>query len=127
MVFAPAVRGVFWSIMQTVVLIIQIITTITLVVMMAIQTDKTEQSGGVMGLGAAGGRTSSGVELAVGAERILKPLTTWVAIGFLFSSMLNAMPGEPSLAAFAITVALYLFVMLVGGKLWKAFLGLFGS
>lgn len=114
--------------MNTVAFILQIVAALTLVVLLAIQTDKTEQSGGVMGLGAAGGRTSSGVELAVGKERILKPLTVWVAVGFLCSSMFNAIPADKQTpATFAIIFAVYLFVMLVGGKLWKAFTRIFGS
>ena len=113
--------------MQTAVFIIQVIAALILVALLAIQTDKTEQSGGVMGIGGAGGRATGGVELAVGAERILKPLTTWIAVGFLFSSMMNAMPGGPTPTTFAIFAAVYLFVMLIGGKLWKAFTSVFGS
>lgn len=112
--------------MQTVVFIIQVIAALVLVALLAVQTDKTEQSGGVMGIGGAGGRMTDGVELAVGAERILRPLTAWVAVGFLFSSAMNAMPGGPTPISFVIFLAVYLFVMLVGGKLWKAFTGLFG-
>jgi protein translocase SecG subunit len=113
--------------MQTVVFIIQVVAALVLVALLAVQTDKTEQSGGVMGIGGAGGRATGGVELAVGAERILKPLTTWIAVGFLFSSMMNAMPGGPTPTSFAVFVAIYLFVMFVGGKLWKAFTAMFGS
>jgi protein translocase SecG subunit len=116
--------------LNTLITIIQIVTALALVALLAIQTDKAEQSGGVMGLGAAGGRSSGGVELAVGPERILKPLTTWIAVGFLFSSLLNAIPKDNkglSPVTFLVVVALYLFVMLVGGKIWKAFTRVFGS
>jgi len=114
--------------MQIVVFILQVVAAIILVALLAIQTNKTEQSGGVMGIGGAGGRSTGGVELAVGAERILKPLTTWIAIGFLISSLLHARPKESkTVVNFAIFLAAYLFVMLVGGKLWKAFTGMFGT
>ena len=113
---------------HTISFALQLITTLGLVALLAIQTDKTEQSGGVMGIGAAGGRSSSGVELAVGRERILKPLTSWIAVGFLFSSLLNAIPRDKANATtFAIVIALYFFVMLVGVKVWKAFTRVFGS
>lgn len=105
------------------VLAIQIITAVTLVVLMAIQTDKQEQGGGgVMGLGAASGRMSGNINLPVGAERILKPLTTWTAIGFLFSCVLNAIRPE-KLTVFHLlgAIVIYLFVMIIGPRLWKAF------
>jgi protein translocase SecG subunit len=113
--------------LHTVTLIIQIVTALALVVLMAIQTDKAEQGGGgVMGLGAAGGRSSGNINLPVGAERILKPLTTWIAIGFLCSSLLNAIPGGPTVAAFLFVLVFYILAMTIGAKLWKALSGIFG-
>ena len=113
--------------MGTLLLILQIVTAIVFIVIMAVQTDKNQQSG-VMGIGAQGGRMSGSVDMPVGAERILKPLAKWMAVGFLFSSALAAMHGEITqaqpnnslpwyvlLAAFA----LYLFVMIVGDRIYQ--------
>ncbi len=106
--------------------IIQIVSCLTLVVLMAIQTDKAEQGGGgVMGLGAAGGRTSGNINLPVGAERILKPLTVWTAIGFLASSILNAIP-KVTFVHVLVIFAVYLLGMLFGNALWRAVTGMFG-
>ena len=107
--------------MSTIVLIFQIITALSLIVLMAVQTDKAEQ-GGVMGIGAAGGRSSSDIDVAVGPERILKPLTKWMAIGFLFSSVLSAVPNVTYIHILVI-VALYLVIMLFGDNVWRAVTG----
>ena len=122
--------------MGTLLLVLQIITALVFVVLMAVQTDKAE-AGGVMGLGGQGGRVGEEVDMPVGAERILKPLSKWTAIGFLFLSALAAMNGEivanskgaQSLPfwVFLIGVALYAFIMLAGDRLWKGFTGIFGS
>ena len=110
-------------IVNTIGLVLQIVSTVGLVILMAIQTDKAEQGGGgVMGLGAASGRSSGNINMSVGAERILKPLTVWMAVGFLFSSALNALPnkGWPQLVG---AIVLYALVMLFGGRLWNAVTG----
>lgn len=112
--------------LDTLIFIVQIITALLLVVLLAIQTDKAEQGGGgVMGLGAAGGRTSGNINLPVGAERILKPLTAWTAMGFLASSILNAIP-RPTFVHVLVTLAFYVLAMLFGNALWRAVTGAFG-
>ena len=94
---------------------------------MAVQTDKAEQGGGgVMGLGAAGGRSSGSINMAVGAERILKPATSWMAVGFLFSSVLNAMPNKQWYHIVGAIVA-YILVMRFGTMLWKIVTGAAGN
>lgn len=106
--------------------IIQIVTCLSLVVLLAVQTDKAEQGGGgVMGLGASSGRTAGNVDMAVGAERILKPLTAWSAFGVLASSILNAIPN-PTLFQIVLVFGIYIVAMLFGGKAWKALTGAFG-
>jgi protein translocase SecG subunit len=103
--------------------VIQVITALLLVVLLAVQTDKADQSGGgVMGLGAAGGRTSSNIDMPVGAERILKPLTVWVAMGFLASSVLNAIPA-PTWIHFVAVLAIYLLAMIFGNTIWRVVTG----
>ncbi len=107
--------------MHTFVSILQVIDAIALIALLAIQTSKAEQ-GGVMGIGAAGGRGAGEIDMLVGTERILKPLTKWVAIGFVFLSLLAAIP---TLNVFHVLVLLllYVFVMLFGNNIWKAITG----
>ena len=122
--------------MGTLLLVLQIVTALTFIVLMAVQTDKAE-AGGVMGLGGQGGRVGEEVDMPVGAERILKPLSKWTAIAFLFLSAMAAMNGEivaNSKGAqalpfwvFLIGVLLYLFIMLMGDRVWKVVTGVFGS
>ena len=91
---------------------------------MAIQTDKAEQ-GGVMGIGGAGGRSTSEIDRLVGAERILKPLTKWVAGGFLFSSVLAAVPVDKiTIAHLLVGAAIYVVAMLFGGAIWQTLTGM---
>ncbi|PQV63147.1 protein translocase, SecG subunit [Abditibacterium utsteinense] len=114
--------------MSTFLLILQILAAFVFVILMAVQTDKAEQSG-VMGLGGQGGRSMGAIDMPVGAERILKPMSKWVAVAFLFLSSMAAMNGEGSLHwyHFPIAIALYAFVMLVGNKVWDGFVRIFGS
>ncbi len=108
---------------NVIVWILQVVTTLSLIALMAVQTDKAEQGGGgVMGLGAAGGRSSGHINLPVGAERILKPLTAWMAVGFLFSSVLNAMANKTWIHVIG-AIVLYVLVMRFGSQLWKSITG----
>ncbi len=121
--------------MGTILLVLQIITALGFVILMAVQTDKAD-AGGVMGLGGQGGAVGEEVDMAVGAERILKPLSKWLAIAFLFLSSLAAMNGEivaksngaQALPFWVLLIGfgLYFFVMLIGDRLWKGFTGAFG-
>jgi protein translocase SecG subunit len=112
--------------LHTFIFIVQVLTALLLVFLMAIQTDKAEQGGGgVMGIGAAGGRSSSNINLPVGAERILKPLTTWTALGFLASSLLNALPKVTFIHVLAIA-GIYVLLMIFGGAVWRALTSAFG-
>lgn len=107
--------------MHTFVSILQVIDAIVLVALLAIQTSKAEQ-GGVMGIGGAGGRGAGEIDMLVGTERILKPLTKWVAVAFLFLSLLAAIPAI-NFIHFIVIVALYLVAMLFGNNIWKAITG----
>lgn len=99
---------------------------LVLIVLMALQTDKAEQ-GGVMGIGAAGGRQSGSVDMMVGPERILKPATKWSAIGLLFSALLAGIPTDKvSIVHFLVFLAIYLVIMLFGDRVWRTILGLNG-
>ena len=117
------VKGKSMNVVNTIGLILQIVTTVTLIVLMAIQTDKAEQGGGgVMGLGAASGRSSGNINMSVGAERILKPLTVWMAVGFLFSSLLNALPTKTWIHL-VVAIVIYVLIMTFGGRVWNAVTG----
>jgi preprotein translocase subunit SecG len=114
--------------MGTFLLILQILAALVFVILMAIQTDKAEQSG-VMGLGGQGGRNMGAIDMPVGAERILKPMSKWTAVGFLFLSSLAAMNGEGRLEwyHFPIALAIYAAVMLFGNRMWDSFVRMFGA
>ncbi len=114
--------------MGIVLLILQVVAALVFVILMAVQTDKAEQSG-VMGLGGQGGRNMGAIEMPVGAERILKPMSKWVAVAFLFLSSLAAINGEGALHwwHFPIALALYAAIMLFGNRAWESFVRLFGS
>ncbi len=114
--------------MGIVLLVLQVLAALTFVILMAIQTDKAQQSG-VMGLGGQGGRNMGSIDMPVGAERILKPMSKWVAVGFLFLSALAAMHGEKVLQwwHFPIALALYAAIMMFGDRVWESFTRLFGS
>jgi len=110
------------NVLSNLIFAVQIILAVVLVVLMAVQTDKAEQGGGgVMGLGAANARTTGNIDMAVGAERILKPMTKWIAIGFLCSCILNAIPAATLTVMHILSiVAIYLVLMLFGGRVWSA-------
>jgi preprotein translocase subunit SecG len=116
------------SLLHALISIVQVVTTLVLVVLMAVQTDKAEQGGGgVMGLGAASGRTSGNINLPVGAERILKPLTAWAAFGFLASSILNAIPDKVlTIGHVLVVLVIYIIGMLFAGRIWAAITGALG-
>ncbi|BCM91904.1 hypothetical protein IAD21_03782 [Abditibacteriota bacterium] len=116
--------------MNVVLFVLQIVSALIFIVLMAVQTDKNEQSG-VMGLGAQGGRMSGSIDMPVGAERILKPMSKWSGIGFIFSSILAAAnsenPGGLPWYILVGAIAVYAVVMLFGDKLWSSFLRVFGA
>lgn len=114
--------------MGTLLLILQIIAALVFVILMAVQTDKAEQSG-VMGLGGQGGRNMGSIDMPVGAERILKPMSKWTAVGFLFLSALAAMNGEGNMQWYhlPISIVLYAVVMLFGNRVWDSFVRMFGT
>jgi preprotein translocase subunit SecG len=126
--FPWAASGAFLKVMTTFLLVLQVLAALVFVILMAVQTDKAEQSG-VMGLGGQGGRNMGSIEMPVGAERILKPMSKWVAVAFLFLSSLAAINGQGKLEwwHFLVAVAVYGFVMTVGNKVWDAFVGMFGA
>ncbi len=124
--FVPYNVSGFWKwnrMLPTLIAILQVLCALGVVILLAIQTSKAEQ-GGVMGLGAAGGRGASDVDMLVGPERILKPLTKWIAVGFLFLSLLRAIPRtDLSIVHFGVVVLIYVVSMVYGGVIWNAITG----
>jgi len=110
--------------LHTFVTVLQIISALVLVVLMAVQTDKAEQ-GGVMGLGGAGGRSTGTIDMAVGAERILKPLTKWTSGAFFTFSILAAVQ-KANLTFIHVIAALIIYViaMMFSGLVWQAITGM---
>ena len=118
--------------MGTLIFILQVASALVFVILMAIQTDKAEQSG-VMGLGAQGGAMRGSIDMPVGAERILKPMTKWIGVAFLFLSALAAINGEIvqtsngreqiSIIHFVVALVVYFVVMLFGDRMWSAAIG----
>jgi len=110
--------------LHTLCTVIQIISAIVLVVLMAIQTDKAQQ-GGVMGLGGAGARSTGTIDMAVGAERILKPFTRWTCGAFFTFSVLAAIqPNNMHWYHVVIGLVVYILAMMFGGKVWQTITGM---
>jgi preprotein translocase subunit SecG len=110
--------------MHTFVIILQVILSIALLVLIAITEDKNEQGGGVMGLGAAGGRSAEGVDMVVGLERITKPASRWVGGAFLAVSVVAAFgAAQVTIWHFLIVAVVYLVAMLYGGIIWETICG----
>lgn len=114
----------FFSVVHILIIIVQAITALALIVLMAVQNDKNEQ-GGVMGIGGAGGRDAGEIDMEVGLDRILIPLTRWMAGGFIASSVLAAIPEvKLNFAYLLIGIVLYVVAMLYGGLLWQTATGM---
>lgn len=110
--------------MHTFVLILQVLLAIALLVLIAITENKNEQGGGVMGLGASGGRSADEVDMVVGMERITKPASRWVGGAFLAISVVAAFGAKTvTIWHFLIAAALYVVAMLYGGILWETICG----
>ncbi|HUU54109.1 MAG TPA: preprotein translocase subunit SecG [Armatimonadota bacterium] len=73
--------------MLTFFYIVQILTAATLIALTAVTQTKSEQSGGGMGWGTLGGKSSSSI---AGLEDQLARITTYAAAAFLVASMLVA-------------------------------------
>lgn len=110
--------------MHNFVIVLQALCAVGVIILMAIQTDKAEQ-GGVMGIGASGGNSAGEIDMSVGAERILKPLTKWMVGGFLASSILGAIKSD-TLTFWHVLggAAIFAVLMLFGGPIWQTVTGM---
>jgi preprotein translocase subunit SecG len=110
--------------MHTFVIILQVILAIALLILVAITEDKNEQGGGVMGLGAAGGRSANEVDMVVGLERITKPASRWVGGAFLAVSVVAAFGSDQvTIWHLLVMTVLYLIAMFYGGMIWETLSG----
>ena len=117
-------RLAFFFMIHTFVIILQALCALGLIIMMAVQTDKAEQ-GGVMGIGGAGGRSAGEIDIEVGAQRILKPLTKWLCGGFVASSILAAIdPAMITVWHLLGGIALFVVLMMFGGIVWQTLTGM---
>jgi protein translocase SecG subunit len=79
------------EILHTVTVIVQLISAIALIFIIAIQTTKSEQSGsGMGGWGTIGGQASSSIS-KFGLDAQLTRITTWIAVGFFVLSFVGAL------------------------------------
>ena len=106
-------------VLQTLVDILHVIACIGLITVIMLQVTKSEGSSGAAGLGwgTIGGKSSASVNVPVGLERILQPLTTWLALTFFATACLNALPNEKFHQALWIVAPLYVAAMIWGGKM----------
>ena len=76
------------QVLNFVLLTVQIISAVLLILIIAIQTTKSEQSGTGMGWGTIGGQASS--SLGKGLDAQLTRVTSWIAVTFFVVSFLSA-------------------------------------
>ncbi|PIX45235.1 MAG: preprotein translocase subunit SecG [Armatimonadetes bacterium CG_4_8_14_3_um_filter_58_9] len=88
---------------------------IGLVAVIMFQTTKSEGGTGSMGWGTIGGKASSSLDVAVGIDRILKPLTFWLAVTFLVTAILNG-AGEKTLGPMLAFVGPVYIVAMIWGR-----------
>ncbi len=72
-----------------ILLTVQVIAAVLLILIIAIQTTKSEQSGSGMGWGTIGGQASTSVH-KFGLDAQLTRVTTWIAITFFVVSFVSA-------------------------------------
>ena len=105
------------------------ISSVGLIVVTLVQVTKAETGGGdSMGFGTLGGRGGSNV--AVGADRFLKPLAMWFGVTFIVTAALLAVPEERFTRAAFVGLALYIPIMMfrhaIAARLKEIFPTVFG-
>ena len=73
----------------------------------------------------SGGRAAGEIDMDVGAERILKPLTKWMSGGFLASSVLAAINSDKLTIWLVLGgTALFVVLMMYGALAWQTVTGM---
>ena len=98
--------------------IVSMIAAVGLIVVIMLQVTKSEGSSGAAGLGwgTIGGKSSASVNVPVGVERILQPLTAWLALTFYVTAFLKAIPGPKLGPVLGVVGPLYIASMIWGRK-----------
>jgi protein translocase SecG subunit len=73
-----------------ILIVIQLIAAVALILIIALQTTKSEQSGAGMGWGTIGGQASTSVH-KFGLEAQITRVTTWIAITFFVLSFIGSL------------------------------------
>ena len=76
-------------VLKDIVLVVQVLSSILLILIIAIQTTKSEQGSSGMGWGTIGGQASTSVH-KFGLDAQLTRVTTWIAISFFVLSFISA-------------------------------------
>lgn len=77
------------GILHTIIIILQLVTALALILIIAIQTTKSEQSGSSMGWGTIGGQASTSVT-KFGLDAQISRVTAIIAIAFFALSFIAA-------------------------------------
>jgi len=103
--------------MHTLIDIFHVISCIGLIIIIVCQTTKSEGTSGATGLGwgTIGGKSQAALNMPVGIERILNPLTHWFAVTMFVTAILNDIPENllPRVLPFAIPIYI---IALVGAQ-----------
>jgi protein translocase SecG subunit len=86
-----------------------------LIVVTLLTASKSETTGGMMG--ALGGKVSSAMNLPVGIDRFLQPLTIIFATGFIATAILNALGSNMKWLHFVVVMGLYVLVLTYGKRI----------
>lgn len=78
------------NILHMILIVIQLIAAVALILIIALQTTKSEQSGAGMGWGTIGGQASTSVH-KFGLEAQITRVTTWIAITFFVLSFIGSL------------------------------------
>ena len=78
------------QVFHTILVFLQVVLAVALILIIAIQTTKSEQGGGGMGWGTIGGQASTSVH-KFGLDSQLTRVTTWIAGGFFVLSFVSAL------------------------------------
>ena len=76
-------------ILHSIIVVVQLLLAVGMILIIAIQTTKSEQSGSGMGWGTIGGQATSSVH-KFGLDAQLTRITTWIACSFFVLSFAGA-------------------------------------
>ncbi len=102
-----------------IVVFLHVLSCIGLIVVTVLTVTKSETTGGMMGT--LGGKASSAMNLPVGMDRFLQPLTIIFATGFLATAVLNAMGDAMKWMHFVVVMGLYVLILMYGRRMVEMF------